>query len=167
VLLQAVSWTADKTASELRDGSLRTIPITALEPPTDPLPPTAEETVAQVFALIPARHYEWNPQAQTAVTTYGVREDADRACRQVFVLGRDRPDAVPLFVQAARSWMCRKASNDAHDYKFLAAIVEAAGRVSPEWRPHLLAASVHFLHGTQSPDHPVVARAREALASLG
>jgi hypothetical protein len=59
--------------------------------------------------------------------------------------------------------MCRKASNDAHDYKFMAAIFEEAGWVSPEWQPHLLAASVHFLHGNQSPDHAVVEQAREAL----
>jgi hypothetical protein len=83
----------------------------------------------------------------------------------VFALVRDRPESIRLFTQAARSWMCRKASNDAHDYKFMAAIFEEAEWVSPEWQPHLLAGSIHFLHGNRSPDHAVVERARGALGT--
>ena len=101
------------------------------------------------------------------MSTYGNRADADEACRKVFVLAKERPEAVPLFVQAAQSWLCQKASGDAHDYKFLAAILEEAQWVSPRWQPHLLAASVHFLHGKQSPDHPVVQQSREALRKQG
>jgi hypothetical protein len=78
-------------------------------------------------------------------------------------LARERPGAVPLFVQTAHSWLYRKASNDPHEYKFLAAILEDAGWVSPEWRPHLLAAAVHYFHGARSPDNPVIQQAREAL----
>jgi hypothetical protein len=37
----------------------------------------------------------------------------------VFVLAKQRPDAVPLLVQTAHSWLCRKANDDAHEYKFL------------------------------------------------
>jgi hypothetical protein len=73
---------------------------------------------------------------------------------------------VPLFVQTAHSWLCRKASNDTHEYKFLAAILEDAGLVSPEWRPHLLAASVHYFHGDRSPDNPVIQQVREALPKM-
>jgi hypothetical protein len=167
VLLQAVAWTGDKTASELRDGSLRPVAVATLPPPRAALPAGDGEAVAEVFALLPARHYEWDARARTAVTTYGVREDADEACRKVFALARDRPEAVPIFRQAAQSWMCRKASTDAHDYKFLAAMLEEAECVSPEWQPHLLAASVHFLHGDQSPDNSAARQAREALGSNG
>jgi len=163
VLLQAVAWTGDKTASELRDRSLRDIAITQLPRPRSALPADTGEAVAEIFALLPSRHYHWDAKAQTAVTTYGNRADADEASRRVFVLASQRPEAVPLFTSAAQSWMCQKASSDAHDYKFLAAIFEEAQWVSPEWQPHLLAASVHFLHGAQSPDHPVVQQAREAL----
>jgi hypothetical protein len=59
--------------------------------------------------------------------------------------------------------MCRKASADPHEYKFLGAILEEARSASPQWQPHLLAASVHFLHGNQSPEYPAVQQAREAL----
>jgi hypothetical protein len=163
VLMQAVAWTGNKTASELHDQSLRDIAITQLPRPSSASPAAAGAAVAEIFALLPARHYEWNSKAQTAETTYGNRADADEASRKVFVLASERPEAVPLFVSAAQSWMCQKASNDAHDYKFMAAIFEEARWVSPQWQPHLLAASVHFLHGEQSPDNLVVQQAREAL----
>ena len=45
----------------------------------------------------------------------------------------------------------------------LAAIVEDIDWVSPEWRPHLLAASVHYFHGAQSPDNSVIQQVREML----
>ena len=166
-LLQAVAWTGDKTNSELRSGSLRDIAITQLSPPRVASPAVAGEAVAEIFSLLPERHYDWDAKARKAVATYGDRADADEASRKVFVLVKERPADVPLFVQAARSWMCQKASRDAHDYKFLVAIFEDAGWVSPQWQPHLLAASVHFLHGKQSPDNPVVQQAREALHKNG
>jgi hypothetical protein len=56
---------------------------------------------------------------------------------------------------------------DAHDYKFVAAILENVEWVSPMWQPHLLAASVHDFHGQQSPDSPVVEQARQALQTKG
>ena len=165
VLLQAVAWMGDKTNAELSDKNLRDIQITEL--PRVTLPATSEEAVAEVFSLLPSRHYHWDAKAKTAVTTYGNRADADEACRKVFVLAKERPEVVPLYVQAAQGWMCQKATGDAHDYKFLTAILEDAQWVSPEWRPHLLAASVHFFHGKQSLDHPVVQQARDSLQKIG
>ena len=70
---------------------------------------------------------------------------------------------MPLFVQTTHGWLCRKASNDSHEHKFLAAILEDAAWVSREWRPHLPAAAVHYFHGDQSPDNPVIQQTREAL----
>ena len=61
----------------------------------------------------------------------------------------------------------RKASDDAHEYKFLAAIFEDAACVSPAWQPHLLAASVHYFHGQQTPDNPVMQHGQEALQYKG
>ena len=69
---------------------------------------------------------------------------------------------MPLFVQTAHSWLCRKASNDTHEYKFLAAILEDAGSVSPEWRPHLLAA---WLGPRVAAVKEVAARRGEALVA--
>ena len=126
------------------------------------MPASNENAVAEIFAQLPNRHYRWDRQ-RGAVLSYGTRAHADEACRKVFALVRTRPAAVPLFVQTAHSWLCRKASNDHHEYKFLAAILEDAGWVSPTWRPHLLAASVHYFHGDRSPDNSVIEQAREAL----
>jgi hypothetical protein len=162
VLLQAVAWASDKIGGDRASGALRDLPITDLR--AIDLPASSETAVAEIFAQLPDRHYRWDTANRRAVLAYGLRADADEACRKTFVLARDRPEAVPLFVQTAHSWLCRKASNDTHEYKFLAAILEDVGRVSPEWRPHLLAASVHYFHGNRSPDNPVIQQVREVLA---
>src|SRR5258708_2938206 len=77
VLLQAVAWMGDKTNSELGDKSLRDISITEL--PRVSLPPASEVAVAEVFSLLPSRHYHWDAKTKMAVTTYGNRADADEA----------------------------------------------------------------------------------------
>src|SRR4029079_11478101 len=161
VLLQAVAWATDKTGGDRASGRPRGLALTDL--PAARVPASSEDAVAEIFAQLPARHYRWDATKRRAVLTYGTRADADEAGRKVFVLAKDRPSAVPLFVQTAHSWLCRKASNDTHEYKFLAAILEDVGWVSPEWRPHLLAASVHYFHGDKSPDNPVIQQVREAL----
>jgi hypothetical protein len=160
VLLQAIAWATDKTGGDRAGGALRDLSITDL--PAIKLPASSEDAIAEIFAQLPARHYRWDTK-RGAVLTYGTRADADEACRKVFVLAKERPSAVPLLMQTAHSWLCRKASNDAHEYKFLAAILEDVGWVSLEWRPHLLAASVHYFHGDRSSDNPVIQQAREAL----
>ena len=132
-----------------------------------PVPVKAEEAVAEIFARLPSRTYRWDAKARKAVLGYGKRAEADEACRKAFVLAKERPDVVPLFVQTAHSWLCRKANDDAHEYKFLAAILEDAANVSPAWQPHLLAASVHYFHGKQTPDNPVIQHVQEALQRKG
>lgn len=162
-LLQAVAWAASRTGGDLAD--LRDVKISELSAAR--VPTKAEDGVAEVFALLPSRTYRWDAEGKKAVLGYGKREEADEACRKVFVLARERPEVVPLFLQAAHIWLCRKANDDAHEYKFLAAILEDAARVSPAWQPHLLAASVHYFHGQQTPDNPVMQHVREALQHKG
>jgi hypothetical protein len=162
VLLQAVAWAADKTGGDRASGALRDLSITALH--AVELPASCEDAVIDIFAQLPARHYRWDKN-RGAVLAYGKRADADDACRKVFALAKERPNVVPLFVQTAHSWLCRKASNDHHEYKFLAAILEDVGWVSPQWRPHVLAASVHYFHGDHSPDNAVIQQARDALSN--
>jgi hypothetical protein len=58
-------------------------------------------------------------------------------------------------------------SFDHHTRQFLAAILENAACVSPAWQPYLLAASVHYFHGTQTPDNPVIRHVHEALQHKG
>ena len=47
------------------------------------------------------------------------------------------------------------------------AFMEDAALVSPEWQPHVLAASVHYFHGNQTPDNAVIQQARDALREMG
>ncbi len=131
VLLQAVAWAAEKTGGDLAGKALRDIQITELAEAT--LPAKSEDAVAEIFALLPARSYRWDAQTRKAVLAYGERADADQACRKIFTLAKSRPEAVPLFVQTAHSWLCQKASDDHHEYKFLAAILEDAALVSPNF----------------------------------
>jgi hypothetical protein len=162
-LLQAVAWAAGRTGADL--GDLRDVKIAELSPAS--VPAKVEDAVAEIFALLPSRTYHWDAEVKKAVLGYGKRADADEACRKVFVLAKERPDIVPLFVQTAHSWLCRKANDDAHEYKFLAAILEDAAYVSPAWQPHLLAASVHYFHGKQTPDNPLIQHVQEALQHKG
>jgi hypothetical protein len=162
-LLQAVAWAGGRTGGDLAD--LRDVKIAELS--AAKVPARAEDAVAEVFALLPSRTYRWDAAGKKAVLGYGKREDADEACRKVFVLARERPAVVPLFLQAAHSWLCRKANDDAHEYKFLAAILEDAACVSPGWQPYLLAASVHYFHGQQTPDNPVMQHVRAASQHKG
>jgi hypothetical protein len=164
-LLQAVAWAAAKTSGDLADRALRDNSITELGGTS--LPASTENAVSEIFALLPTRTIQRDSNADSkAVLTYGRREDADEACRKVFALTSERPEAVPLFMQTAHSWLCRKANTDHHEYKFLAAILEDATLVSPEWQPHLLAASIHYFHGNQTPDNPVIQQARDALRNM-
>jgi hypothetical protein len=55
---------------------------------------------------------------------------------------------------------------DPHDYKYTAAIFEDYRRVSPAWRPHMLATAVYNLPGSSRPDSPLMQRAGEAVRSL-
>lgn len=158
-LLQAVAWGAARTGSDAAD--LRDIKIAEL--PAAPIPASGDDAVAQIFELLPARTLQRGPELKENIQGYGKRADADEACRKVFTLVKTRPEVVPLFAQSAQSWLCRKANEDAHEYKFLAAILEDATCVSPEWQPHLLAASVHYFHGSQTPDNPIIQQVQAAL----
>ncbi|HVR72685.1 MAG TPA: hypothetical protein VMT52_00060 [Planctomycetota bacterium] len=90
------------------------------------------------------------------------RKKSDDACRRAFALLRD-PKNEQAFLQTARGFLCAKASRNPHDVKYPAAAFEDAYSTSPEWRPYLLASSVHALHGSKSDDAAVLVQARDAL----
>lgn len=99
------------------------------------------------------------------------RSQVDTAARLAFSLARHGAKAgdatvVRPFFRTARRLLRHKSSFDAHDLKAPIAFFENVQCISPEWRPHLIAASVHNLHGTQMDDNPIVAEARAALQNL-
>ncbi len=88
----------------------------------------------------------------------------DGAVGKAFAFAQHHPDS-PAYWQARRRHVVMKA-DDAHPYKFLAAIWEDSQLVSPRWRPHLVAASVGQSDGTPLPDSTVMLQARRALRKL-
>ena len=67
------------------------------------------------------------------------------AARKVLTYVRANPDPKAL-IDATRFLIFAKG-NDAHDYKFSAAVLEDFYHVSPAWRDRYLAASVFNLTG--------------------
>jgi hypothetical protein len=59
-----------------------------------------------------------------------------------------------------------KASWNPHDIKFPVAMFEDYDLVSPEWRPHRLAATTFSFLGTGEPDTELMKQVREALRKL-
>jgi hypothetical protein len=97
--------------------------------------------------------------AQAAVDEILFASDLDEARAKAVALGQRESAAQELW-EARRRLVFRKAE-DVHDYKYLAAVWEDAGLVSPAWRPYLVAAS--FRDHARLPDSPVLLQAREAL----
>lgn len=86
---------------------------------------------------------------------------AAAAAVKAFRFAQEQPDVEP-FLRAARRLVITRAT-DAHDLKYPAAIFEDYRLVSAQWRPHLLATAVYYLYGNDSPESPVMRRAREAV----
>jgi len=90
-----------------------------------------------------------------------VSKDKPTASRKVLGYLREGGDVKALIDEARR--LIFSKGLDAHDYKFSAAILEDSQLLSPAWRDRFLAASVHHLKGSQSPDNGLIPRIREAL----
>ena len=86
------------------------------------------------------------------------------ACRSALALLKGL-DGRRAYQAVACRYINAKADN-AHDYKYSAAAFEDAAFISERWRPTFLAATTNVLHGPASADSPLLAEAREALATL-
>jgi hypothetical protein len=111
--------------------------------------------VTDIFSMLPYKANKYDEKDPKE------RQASDEACRLLFALLSDSTQ-VKTFEQTARTFLCVKASLDPHDFKYPAAAFEDAARVHAEWRPYLLAASVHALHGSKSQDTPALVEARKA-----
>src|SRR5205807_1945986 len=85
-----------------------------------------------------------------------VSRDRQAAARKVLAYRAAGGDPAAL-IDAARLLVFFKG-NDAHDYKFSAAVLEDYARLSPDWRDRYLAASMFLLRGSGGPDSPVAKR---------
>jgi hypothetical protein len=157
-LLQAAAVVADHYV-RLRETEGRLRPVNLLDLGSAGAP-AAGGSMAEVFAGLPfkARGYEEKDPSERAAS--------DASARQAFGLVLDRRGQ-EAFLRRARGLVCRKAGLDAHDIKFPAAMFEESMRAGAEWRPYLLAASVHALHGERSDDSPALREVMMALRHRG
>ena len=114
--------------------------------------------ITDLFAMLPDKTREPSREGSEAY-----RKSSDEACRRSFA-ALQTPASHPAFMQAARSLICVKATRDPHDLKYPVAAFEDTSVANAEWRPYLLASSVHALHGTASEDSAALVQARKALA---
>jgi hypothetical protein len=115
--------------------------------------------VAEVFSMLPVKA---NPSNSYIRHSADERSESDEACKRAFTLLQDT-STFGSFMRTARSLMCIKASLDPHDVKYPVAAFEDVSSASPEWRPFLLASSVHALHGPRSADSASLMHVRNAL----
>ncbi len=104
-----------------------------------------------------------SPEQAVAEICADISRDRMTAARKVLTYIHDNPDPRPL-IDATRLLIFAKG-NDAHDYKFSAAVLEDFYHVSPEWRGKYLAASVFNLPGSEARDNTLIQRARSALGA--
>lgn len=150
LLLQGLGWMS-QFRNFMGQGSgkkLKDVKIGDLTPGT--LPAAADEAVADILATVSRTSKDYEAKAA-------------EAAGKAFRFAEQHPDAEPLLT-AARRLILTKAV-EAHDYKYPAAIFEDYRLVSPEWRPHMLAAASYYFYGTNTPDSPLMTRAREAIGA--
>jgi hypothetical protein len=162
ILLQAVAWMGDFVREQLGPNNLAAATPTDLAGST--ISALATETIAEVFASLPPHEYVYDYKTRVGVghrlPNKAARMDPSR---KIFALLTKDPDAAVLYTKVARSWLSMKATVDSHEFKLPAALFEDYELVSPPWRPQILAAAAHWLHGPQSEDSPVIQQIREAL----
>ena len=115
---------------------------------------------AAVDALEPAGASAAGAEAAADVLAT-VSRDRQAAVRKTLAYFEAGGAAEPL-LNAARQAMVLKG-DDAHDFKFGAAVLEDAASVSPAWRGRFLAACMMQLNGSGEGDSPTVSRTRAAL----
>jgi hypothetical protein len=128
-------------------------------------PASGPEAVQDLFDQLPPRTYDLTSTTRGGYALVN-RETRTELGREVFALANLGPEAAVLYMQEARRWLCAKAAVEAHEFKLPAALFEDYELVAPIWRPRLLAASAHWLHGRQSPDSQLLQQARQAIQEL-
>jgi hypothetical protein len=150
-LLEAVEWTTSFLKRERSRPALRKrsiLEIADVELTAD------DESPERIFSIIPIRR-----RRQTSPI---LLPEADKANELAFAWAKQTKDHTAFFQEALRL-LCLKSTTEVHDFKYPLALFENYRYASDEWKPHLLAASVYVLHGTQMEDGQMVGQARERL----
>lgn len=163
ILLQATAWVGDFIRVHLNHQTLKETRLFELEGARPGA--TARESVEELFDQLPPRTYDLSSKTPGGYALVN-RDARTEFGRKAFAIAKQGPEAAALYMQAARSWLCAKAAVEAHEFKLPTALFEDYELVSPLWRPRVLAASAHWLHGRQSPDSQLLQQVRQAIQKL-
>ena len=152
-LLEAIEWATSFLARERARPALRELDLLNVEP----IEGTDAEAMDAIFSRLPPRRF-----ASMARPGF---DNVDEAMKITLGWAIRRTDH-RLFIEIAMQLMCIKSTAEVHDFKFPMALFENYDYISANWKPYLLAASVHVLHGTIMEDSAIVKQAREQLVGL-
>lgn len=150
-LLEAIEWATSFLVRERARPALREVDLLQLEPVDVP----DGDAMEAIFSRLPPRRF-----ASMARPGF---DDVDTAMKITLGWARRNVDH-RLFLETAMQLMCIKSTAEVHDFKFPMALFENHDYVSAEWKPFLLAASVHVLQGTMMEDSRIVTQAKEQLS---
>ena len=153
-VLESVHWTTSFLARERNRPALRDRDIFAIEPGNVS---KDDEFPEAVYSLLPPRRF-------ASMTRLGLG-DVDKAMELTFGWATRHQDRT-LFIDTALQLMCVKSTEEVHDFKFPMALFENCQFVSERWKPHLLASSVHLLHGTAMEDSRIVNEAKDIVETI-
>ena len=159
-LLQAVAWAGNFFSVSRDRTKLRPIKITEI--PEVEIPRDETEAVEAIFATQPRQKYVPDDLSKSR-GVLGSREEMDLASQMAFAYAKQH-DNHTEFLTTARAVTAMKATQNTHDVKFPAAIFDTYRRISPEWTPHVIAASMHHLHSSKMIDNPATNQAKELLS---
>jgi hypothetical protein len=163
ILLQATAWVGAFIRAHLGEQRLaetKPVDLGGVRPDAP-----GEEAVQDLFEQLPPRIYDHTPKTPGGYLHIN-RQDRAELGRKVFALVNQDTANAARYMQAARSWLCVKAAFEAHEVKLPPALFEDYELVSPQWRARLLAASAHWLHGSQSPDSQLLQEVRQEIQDL-
>lgn len=150
-MLQALSWVTEfMLDARSRDG-IRKGDIATMQPVE--LTGDADDTIGELLDALPHRAFLERTDDRTGQL---------KAAELTFALTQSQKGAVE-FIKASQHGMARRLTLNAHEMKYPIAMFEEYSRVSPAWRPHLLAATSVFLQGSNSPNNPAVERGVKSL----
>jgi hypothetical protein len=167
VLLQAVGWLFHFRENMADKGWLET-PRSITELAGAEIPDRPEEAVEEILAQL-SFGPGGKPTPDPIPGFRGIQHQNSpwrhEAAKKAFAFARKFPDSQPL-IRAAYRLLPLKADWDPHRIEFPVAAWENCHWVSPEWRPHLVAAASYVFVGADALDTGLAKQLREAVRSL-
>ena len=158
LLLQGAGWASSFWRQLYKN---RDVKITEI--PEADIADSASDALEDIFASAPRRRFDSKRQ-RIEPRPEGSRAAIDTLAQKTFAYTSRHGD--DSYVDMLLLVTTLKAT-DIHDLKFTVATLENCRQVDPRWRPHLLAAHAHYMHGTRSDDRPFVIAARQQLQKTG